>query len=66
MSEPELKPCPFCGGKAIIRLRQFDLFQVGAEVVCKKCGCRTDLIAPSIEYAAKDKAISEWNKRVND
>lgn len=64
MSETMLKPCPFCGGKAKMKLRQFDLFQVGVQVICQTCGCRTDLIAPSTEYAARDKAIEAWNRRI--
>ena len=54
LETPNLVECPKCHELKL------------PHVVCKKCGCRTDLIAPSIEYAAKDKAISEWNKRVND
>lgn len=38
----ELKPCPFCGGKAYTKVVSRDHLQtaysIGAEVGCEKCG----------------------------
>lgn len=38
----ELKPCPFCGGKAYTKVVSRDYMQtgysIGAEVGCEKCG----------------------------
>lgn len=50
--ETKLKPCPFCGGEAII-----DDWYVNVLVKCKICENRTD------EYKTKDKAIKAWNTR---
>lgn len=48
----EVKPCPFCGGKAVVRILQRSRY-----VECKSCyalsGC----------YADIDKAIEVWNRR---
>ena len=50
----KLKPCPFCGGKAIVSGCDDTLWSV----ICKKC-------AASIDYnETKQEAIEEWNRRV--
>ena len=64
MNKIELKPCPFCGGKARVVIKSFDVFMNGAFVICEKCGARTDLIETNAEYSAKDRAVEYWNKRV--
>lgn len=48
--EPELKPCPFCGGEAYRRPEDWD-------VSCTQCGVRT--------YGFRDqiKTIAAWNRR---
>ena len=66
MNEIKLKPCPFCGGKAKLELRSFDVFISAATVVCTKCGARTNMIKPSCDYTAKDKAFKLWNRRVKE
>lgn len=61
----QLKPCPFCGGKAKLAKQtvsmwflQFDSYYV----VCNTCGARSRI---SVEVAEeKDKAIEAWNMRV--
>ena len=58
MSMPELKPCPFCGGEAVIK----PVFDLSVYFVhCKNCQCTLGCF-----YRAKCDAISEWNRRVND
>lgn len=51
----ELKPCPFCGGKAYLAIE--DIFYTA---MCEDCN--------AIVMADKDKelAIGNWNKRASD
>ena len=65
MENTELKPCPFCGGEAQVKMfitRRVRLFkEVSAKykyIECKVCGCRTPL-----ELEEQD-AIDKWNRRV--
>lgn len=56
----ELKPCPFCGGKAVMAKPQRLTF-LNRKVKrpnCIKCG------ATMFVWKSKEKAIEEWNKRV--
>lgn len=51
-----LKPCPFCGGEAEVRM---NIFSKAYSVECKKCtakvtGCETS-----------GKAFGMWNRRAN-
>lgn len=55
----ELKPCPFCGGKA--ELHACTEF---AYVKCADCECRSKIIYPNAEFCAKDLAVEIWNWRV--
>ena len=57
-----LKPCPFCGGNArLIPFKSVFMYNgSGAYVSCALCEARTKLAV------SKDKAIEEWNRRVND
>lgn len=66
----ELKPCPFCGGKAKL------IFRFGIDICCEctECEARTKMFfvrdtAPDVmdEFEdAKAKATKMWNRRVND
>lgn len=56
-----LKPCPFCGGEAILE-------DCGG---CMNCGrffvrCTKCEIAQDYLWATKQTAIWRWNRRVND
>lgn len=64
----ELKPCPFCGGKAEYYCEEHDWSDWGyistakyydAYVECEKCGARTEL------FDTKQEAIDAWNKRID-
>ncbi len=58
--KPKLKPCPFCGGMAIVLKHQASDInaQVRAMVVCGNCDCRTAY------YCEVSDAIDVWNRRV--
>ena len=57
--ENELKPCPFCGGEAVV-------IDNGCfvDVSCKNFHCRG--WADSLMYKSKEEAIEAWNRRCND
>lgn len=61
----ELKPCPFCGGKAMIEQAKV---RKGYETYIVCCGCLVDM--PTITYDTQEeadkKAIKAWNRRVGD
>ena len=61
MSKIELKPCPFCGGKAIIT-RHIYVFVL---VVCEKCGAESGMFRISKEYCSDEKAAEAWNRRAD-
>lgn len=51
----ELKPCPFCGGKAEVERRGNS--RVSCIVVCSDCGCRLEI--------NENGAGEHWNNRQN-
>lgn len=57
----ELKPCPFCCGKAIFRRRDTYIdtpfMYTWFSIFCEDCEVQTK------EYIKIDKAIEAWNKR---
>ena len=56
----ELKPCPFCNGKAeIIKCYTFGKI-TGYFATCRKCDCELKI------YTSKQNAEKAWNKRVCD
>lgn len=75
MSE-ELKPCPFCGGEAVIKAinKSYD-FTIWCQCKNTSCAARTagycpntdneDGLLESIENC-KIKAAEVWNRRAND
>ncbi len=59
----ELKPCPFCGGAAVLHVND------GARVMCQRCKIQTqthhDLVDRyGVIPCAIVGAVDEWNKRV--
>ena len=59
MKETELKPCPFCGGKA-----KYVYAMPYNAVKCKKCGAWGNTIIDSYEQQdGKAEAIKVWNRR---
>lgn len=54
----ELKPCPFCGGKAILIELEYSK--------AKFAKCENHCCEQSLIYQTKAEAIEAWNRRVND
>ena len=63
--EKPLKPCPFCGSKAII-----ESFSVRkgfeATVSCTECLANMPTITFDFEETAYLEAIKDWNRRANN
>lgn len=64
----ELKPCPFCGGRAELLVKEFAISGCKAKafVRCTECGAESDCYSENISYCANDRATEAWNRRVND
>ena len=60
----ELKPCPFCGGKAVLRAvkdgNPWDYFKVGCDEM--RGYCRGNINGSPL-YPSEDSAVEWWNKR---
>ena len=59
----ELKPCPFCGGEAIVKTIEV-LMCPTYYVRCGNLGCRE--MASTVICRTKDEAIKIWNRRVTE
>ena len=55
----ELKPCPFCGERAILRRDSS-----GCYVKCNNGMCKVMLT--TWYYETEEEAITAWNRRAND
>ena len=55
----EIKPCPFCGGRAAIGNSFWD----GTFVYCTNCNASTDSFCDDKEVVAKQRAVNAWNRR---
>lgn len=58
----KLKPCPFCGSKVTIRVD--GPFVPVYSVSCRNGRCRKGSVI--YRYYSRDRAIEEWNRRVED
>lgn len=59
----ELKPCPFCGGKAeLIKGYNPPVHAVGVDPYIVKCSCCDAKIIGSVKF----RAIKAWNQRTDD
>lgn len=58
----ELKPCPFCGGKARLFVSN------GVRVLCPKCGATTRILVDGERggTSAVEDVIKAWNRRKNN
>lgn len=57
MSKNELKPCPFCGGNAVMVQHCDNYGYVAYFVVCIECGNKTSL------FRSTKTAEKKWNRR---
>lgn len=53
----ELKPCPFCGGKAYVQEHLSGLYR---SVICKVCCAATRM------FQKEKEAIEAWNRRASE
>lgn len=61
----ELKPCPFCGGKAHLFVDD------GVRVICPSCGAGTKILADmmighGVSGNATKTVIEAWNRRADN
>ena len=53
----ELKPCPFCGGEASIRIHDY---YDGVRLFMPKCKCGAGIVAV---FRTEEEAVAAWNTR---
>ena len=58
----ELKPCPFCGGKAELKHDRVHY----SYVMCMECHARTMFIEVAPYHCSNDRAIEYWNHRAGE
>lgn len=58
----ELKPCPFCGGKARLFVND------GVRVICSKCYVGTMILTDNMERESNaiEAVVEAWNRRVSN
>lgn len=61
----ELKPCPFCGGKAKLDHGRIGITET-SYVRCEKCWSKGQSITESVRYSSDAEAIKAWNRRVGE
>lgn len=71
----ELKPCPFCGGKAELRVTYNSVLGDAVHVACESCGVKVGKWRCGTAYdknyeakvrAAEKLAADAWNRRADD
>lgn len=64
----ELKPCPFCGGKAELYYERIPGENKGfwAQIICCNCHGRSGGTWAGSYNAAERKEVKAWNSRANN
>ena len=62
MTEPKLKPCPFCGSKDVT-LYEHDDFGGAFYVMCECCGATIGTTLDNMS-CDEEEIVEMWNKRV--
>jgi len=64
-SAKELKPCPFCGGKAELITNYINHKKTFFYVLCIECNAAAKEYSDNVVFnkAGKEQAIAAWNKR---
>ena len=60
----ELKPCPFCGGEAVLVEKTSYGGNIFVRVECKLCGAMAGNESISLYHSAAERAIERWNRRI--
>ena len=60
----ELKPCPFCGGQAIVVANRYRHGQETYLVKCMRKEC--DVLPATYEFEDMHDAINAWNRRAHE
>lgn len=63
MNERELKPCPFCGGKAKLVTKNHVGGMISVYATCKNCFSKTKEMIAAADYCANDEITKIWNQR---
>ena len=71
LSQIEIKPCPFCGGKAIISEVHEHPYEANVQVVCLGCNMTFSHTQEFVRSLAARVAVSKsflevWDRRVCD
>ena len=61
MRSPQLKPCPFCGGRANLFHVPLSSGSVVHEVDCENDDCRVSVCTQA--YDTPEEAAAAWNRR---
>lgn len=64
----ELKPCPFCGGEAIINTerRHSGTAEKFCFIGCRTSGCIASIHSMNRYYLTPEEAVEAWNRRIDN
>ena len=65
MKDKELKPCPFCGGKAELIKGVMIFGKFPYKIICTNKKCEIYYLQTKPKFSPKD-AVEIWNRRVEN